>query len=525
MYEDVTLNYGSGRYFMYLRKSRKDLEAEERGEGETLERHFNILKDLAKRMRLNVVKVYAEIVSGESIDARPYMQELLRDVELGDCDGVLVVEVERLARGDTSDQGRVAKTFKFSSTLIITPSKTYDPNNEDDEEYFEFGLFMSRREYKTTRRRLMSGRAASISEGKYVSPLPPYGYERVKLKREKGWSLRIVPEQAQVVRMIFDWYINGLNGEPVGYGKIADELNRLCIPSYTGSTWSAYSAQGILQNPVYAGYIKDGRRKDHKQLVDGKVVVTRPVNHDYKLFKGRHEPIITQEQWDVVSKRFRSRYADSSNKNRPIQNPLTGIIYCSCCHKVMQRRPYQDGTPDSLICLTKGCPTVSSFIYLVEQRVLDTLEAWLSEYQLPEVEPDNSEKLSLLEAAISSCQTELDETAAQIERQYDFLERGIYSEEMFFQRNAVMKNRKAELEEKLAFLRLELQEESGRDEAMKNLIPVLQTIHEAYFQIESPAARNALLKEVIDHTIYTKTQGGRWGKPDSFTLEIFPKIK
>lgn len=56
--------------------------------------------------------------------------------------GVLVVEVERLARGDTSDQGRVAKTFKFSDTLIITPSKTYDPNNEYDEEYFEFGLFM-----------------------------------------------------------------------------------------------------------------------------------------------------------------------------------------------------------------------------------------------------------------------------------------------------------------------------------------------------------------------------------------------
>ena len=123
MYEDLSFLYGSGTYAIYLRKSRKDLDAEAMGEGETLSRHLDILKALAKRMELNVVKVYAEVVSGESIDARPQMQELLRDVETGIYDGVLVVEVERLARGDTSDQGRVAKTFKFSNTLIITPSR------------------------------------------------------------------------------------------------------------------------------------------------------------------------------------------------------------------------------------------------------------------------------------------------------------------------------------------------------------------------------------------------------------------
>lgn len=78
-----------------------------------MERHLETLQRLAKKMNLNVTHVYAEVVSGESIDSRPQMQTLLRDVETGIYDGVLVVEVERLARGDTSDQGRVAKTFKF----------------------------------------------------------------------------------------------------------------------------------------------------------------------------------------------------------------------------------------------------------------------------------------------------------------------------------------------------------------------------------------------------------------------------
>ena len=45
--------------------------------------------------------------------------------------------------------------------MIITPIKIYDPNDEYDEEYFEFGLFMSRREYKTIKRRMQRGRVAA----------------------------------------------------------------------------------------------------------------------------------------------------------------------------------------------------------------------------------------------------------------------------------------------------------------------------------------------------------------------------
>lgn len=139
-------------YCMYLRKSRADVEAEARGEGETLSRHQNILLELAKKQKLNLVKIYREIVSGDSIAARPQMQSLLADITDGKYAGVLVVEVERLARGDTIDQGIVAQAFRESSTKIVTPTKTYDPDNEFDEEYFEFSLFMSRREYKTIKR-------------------------------------------------------------------------------------------------------------------------------------------------------------------------------------------------------------------------------------------------------------------------------------------------------------------------------------------------------------------------------------
>ena len=197
-------------YLIYLRKSRMDMEAEARGEGETLARHRTALLALARRMGLEIGAIYEEIVSGETIAARPQMQRLLSEVEAGQWEGVLVMEVERLARGDSIDQGIVSQAFKYSGTKIITPAKTYDPANEFDEEYFEFGLFMSRREYKTIKRRMVAGRIASVKEGKYMGKTDPYGYFRVKVPNGKGYTLKLNPPQAAIVREVFNLRLQGV---------------------------------------------------------------------------------------------------------------------------------------------------------------------------------------------------------------------------------------------------------------------------------------------------------------------------
>lgn len=203
-------------YAIYLRKSRADAELEAQGELETLSRHSAVLMEYARRNSLDITEIYKEIVSGETISARPVMQQLLYAVEHNRYKGVLVMEIERLARGDTIDQGIVAQAFKYSNTLIITPQKTYNPNNEFDEEYFEFGLFMSRREYKTINRRLQAGRLQSVKEGKFIGNKPPYGYIKIKLKAEKGYTLEPNPQQAETVKLIFKWYAYGVDGVSVG---------------------------------------------------------------------------------------------------------------------------------------------------------------------------------------------------------------------------------------------------------------------------------------------------------------------
>ena len=313
---DVSIDNTIGEYSLYLRKSRADLEAEERGEGETLTRHQNILIELSKKYGFSIGKIYREIVSGESIESRPVVQELLRDVEAGIWKGVLVVEIERLARGDTMDQGRVAKSFKFSNTKIITPMKIYDPNNEFDEEYFEFGLFMSRREYKTINRRLQSGRLASIKEGKYVGSIAPFGYDRVKLQKDKGFSL-IKNDEATIVQKIFNLYANN----DIAINEVVRQLNISELKPRKTEKWTISAVKDILSNPVYIGKIRWNSRKIVKEYKNGKIVNTRPRNSDYILCDGLHEPIIDIDIWNIVQEK-RNSHVPSVRHNNIIKNPL-----------------------------------------------------------------------------------------------------------------------------------------------------------------------------------------------------------
>ncbi|MDI3311930.1 MAG: recombinase family protein, partial [Thermoanaerobacterium sp.] len=86
---------------IYLRKSRADEEIEkELGQGETLAKHRKTLLKFAKEKNLNVVKIYEEIASGESLIHRPAMLELLKEVEQGMYDAVLCMDLQRLGRGN-----------------------------------------------------------------------------------------------------------------------------------------------------------------------------------------------------------------------------------------------------------------------------------------------------------------------------------------------------------------------------------------------------------------------------------------
>lgn len=522
------------QYCLYLRKSRADAEAEARGEGETLARHERTLLELAKRQQLNVTEIYKEIVSGESLATRPVMQQLLSEVEQGVWAGVLVMEVERLARGDTTDQGIVAQTFKFSGTQIITPTKTYNPENEFDEEYFEFGLFMSRREYMTINRRLQRGRIASVKEGKFVGNIAPYGYERVKIKGDKGFTLEPVPKEADVVRLIYEWYTNGVPQEDcdthrIGCELIARKLNEMKATPRKGGEWTLPSVRDILMNPVYIGMVRWNWRQQVKKMVDGKVKKSRPRSKDFIVCKGLHPAIISKDVFSHAQNILKENPSRPVPQGKTIQNPLAGLVYCGVCGKIMVRRPYGSGYPDTLMCSRAKCGNVSSDLHRVEEHVLSALRDWLNDYKLKWGKVDFSSTVKqsdMLKKSLSTQEAELDKLYKQLSKTHDLLEQGIYDTDTFLERSRSVSERINQAKEDIARIRAQIAIETAREDNVSNVIPKAERLLETYSTLPNAEAKNKMLKDVLEKVIYIKKKRARkkTDSLDDFEIALFPKI-
>lgn len=336
MYITVTLD-PNGIYDAYLRKSRADMELEKLKKFDTLKQHEKFLKDRANQLGIKIRKIYREVVSGESIQERPEMQEVLKNVETGTIDGILVVEVERLTRGDAKDQGTVTQAFKYSNTKIITLNKIYDPNSDEDEEYFEFGLFMSRREYKTINRRMQRARIANVLDGKYCASEPPFGYKKVRVKYGKGYTLEPVSEEAEIVKEMYQKRADGM-----GYDIICNWLNTLDFKPKKSDVWTPATIKGMLSNPIYIGKIRWNSNKQNKILINGQIIKKRKKgnNEDLILVEGLHPAIISNELFDIVQG-IKPNKA-STKHNTELQNPLATLVKCADCGRSMQRRPYYD---------------------------------------------------------------------------------------------------------------------------------------------------------------------------------------
>lgn len=518
-------------YAIYLRKSRVDIEAEASGMGETLARHRTRLLELARAKKLTVTKIYEEVVSGETITSRPQMQQLLHDVEEGLYAGVLVMEIERLARGDTIDQGVVARAFQFSRTKIITPMKTYDPENEFDQEYFEFGLYMSRREYKTINRRQQAGRIASITEGKWISHLTPYGYDRLKLDNQKGWTL--TPNKyAPIVQDIFRWATDGAPEDTgkirMGSPSIARRLNEMGISSPGGKDWTPQAIHEILKNPAYAGWVRWGKRKQIKRIQDGAVVKTRPRSKkadDMKIEKGIHQALVSQEQFALAQKNLREHRTRPGPQNYATSNPLAGLVICDQCGRVMTRRPYAKSHV-MLVCAYSSCHTVSSNFDLVEETVLQSLKEWLTDFEQTPMNTDSESEKAERESvmrSIKSAQQELEQISAQEAKAYDLVEQGVYTVDIFTERAKSLSNRREETMKIITDMNEKLSAIEQRVKAREEIAPAIRHVLDSYHSASTAAEKNDLLKSCVDHIEYHKTTGGRYRESD-LKIRVVPKL-
>lgn len=505
------------QYAIYLRKSRADLEAEKLGEGETLARHKKILTELAARKGFYIGEIYQEIVSGaDSIEDRPEIKRLIEDCYKGKWAGVLVVEVSRLSRGSQADAQKILDCLKYANrnngVLVITPTKVYDiAHNHDDEEYMEFELFMSRREYKMIKRRMDRGREQAVVEGNYMGAYRPYGYDILKTKLART----LIPneEEAPIVKQIYEWTVKD-NLTPY---KIATKLTAMGVPTYSGGAeWSKETVKAILTNPVYIGRVRWNDRMQVKTMKNGELVTSRPrSNHSdkYMLYDGKQEGIIDEETFNAVSLRFHS---DKTKSNLKLINALAGLLVCPKCGKAMCYQAYAKKPtvqPRFLHAQSSVCKVKSALASDVMNAVIHSLKLYIEDFEMKiDNLPDVDE--NALQGQIEALQEQMRKTEKKLSKLFDAWEDGNISDNEFVQRKAVNNEKIESIKKQMQELESSIPEKEEYQEKILHLSNALDTLLDETLDAD---IKNGYLKQIVDKIEFSREND------TEFVLDVYLK--
>ena len=503
------------KYAMYLRKSRKDLEAEKNGEGETLAKHKRILTDYAARSGFFVEHIYQEVISGDTIAARPQMQQLIQDCYAGKYRGVIIIDVDRLGRGNQGDAQTIMDCLKYSNNhdglLLCTPTRIYDvAHNSDDEQFVEWVLFFARQEFKTIQKRYVVGKNQAIVEGNYVGANRPYGYNKVATKTSK--TLAINEAEAPIVEKIFKWRVN----EAMTPGAIARRLTAAGVPTYTGvGEWRTSTVKDILMNPVYIGKVRWNDRMTIKSMVDGKLVASRPRSTHtarYMEYDAKHPAIISKELFEEAQKGFHS---DKTKANLELQNPLAGLLVCQKCGYTMTYNGFKktNAKPRVLHRPSKLCKVKSAMLSDVINAFIYGLKQYLADFEVKiNNQPDVDE--NEIQGQIQALEKEKKKIEKILDKIFGDYESGIYTANEFVQRKAKHNNRIEQIEKQIKELEKTIPEKEEYQEKISSLYEALDLLADPDVEAKD---KNEYLKTFIDRVEFSRDNN------DEFILDIHLK--
>jgi hypothetical protein len=486
-------------YLMYLRKSRQD-DPNETIE-EVLSKHESILQEYALKnfgYRIPDKDIYREVVSGETIEDRPMIKELFKRLEQEpNIKGVLVIDVQRLTRGDMLECGITLHSLMYTNTLVITPQITFNLENKYDRKFFEMELSKGSDYLDYTKEILARGRNASVKRGNFINSQAPFGYDRVKIG--KDWTLKINEYEAYYVRMIYDMYLEGY-----GCTLIEHKLNELGVKPKRAKYWTEITVRKILDNVVYVGKIKWKYTHSIKVIENGKVVTKRVPNENYEVYEGKHPSIIDDETFKKVQER--RGLTSKENTKYELKFIYSGLIKCGKCGKAIKLQTYRhkDGVvyrKARVKCTAMShCSNRSNNYDEVNNAIIEQLKLALEDFSI-KVDINNSEDKNKRDNLLKTLKKQYDEVLKKEEKICDYLESGVYTTEMFIKRKNKIEEEKTTLEN--AIKKAESETTSTQD--MKDKIV---SLHQAIDMLNddsiSAKTKNTFLKKIIDVIYYEK---------------------
>ena len=501
--------FSPDEFLVYLRKSRSDdplLSVEE-----VLARHEAILDEWCEKnlgAKVPEENKYREVVSGETIADRPKMQEILKKMESPKIKGIIIVEVQRLSRGDLEDAGRIIKLFRFTNTLAVTPQKAYDLRDEYDRDAFERELKRGNEYLEYTKKIMDRGKLLSVSQGNYIGSIPPYGYNKVWVAegKRKCPTLAVNEDEANVVRMIFDMYVH----KDMGRNNICKHLDSLGIKPPKGERWSPAGLKDLLENVHYLGKVKWNWRKIVTVVEGGEIKKTAPKAKigEYLIYDGKHPAIISEELFNAaLEKQGRNHRTKPDTK---VRNPFASLLYCQCGRAMRLCTYKHHGGEPRLTCNDhSNCHTGSCTYADFENYMIDVLKQCIADFEI-RIKTDNSDSIKLHEKLLKDLEKKMQALEAKEIAQWEAQANPDPSQRMpahvFAILNEKLLKEKDEVKEAMCNARKSMPEPVNYQETLQRFTDALNALLDPERSAED---KNRLLKDCIERIDYNRAKPER----------------
>lgn len=351
---------------IYLRLSRDDEDIDgSKAESNSISSQRDMIRSfIRKQDNMEIYDIYVDDGwSGANFD-RPEFKRMMKDIEAGHVDCVIVKDLSRLGR-DYIEAGRlIQKTFPAFSVRFIALTDHFDSLTAD---YNETSLVVPVKNFvNDSYSRDISGKVRSHQKvkrenGDFIGAFAVYGYKKSADNRNL-----LVPDDyaADIVRKIFTWKMEGYSNlciarklddagilSPMEYKKMQGE--KLCTGFVTGvkSKWSAVAVKRILTNENYTGTLVQGREEKVNYKVNKSVM--KPEDEWIKV-NDAHEAIISKEDFEIVQDLLRIDTRAYSGEEKA--HIYSGLLFCGDCMEPMLCRVsrYNRKETVSFICSTKN---------------------------------------------------------------------------------------------------------------------------------------------------------------------------
>lgn len=492
--------------FDYGRKSRTDdplLSVEE-----VLEKHNKILEEYAEKHLGGPIpeeNKFREVGSGESLDSRPEMLRMLKAIESPAIKAVMVVDVQRLSRGDLEDAGRLIKILRYTNTHVITPHKIYDLRDEYDRDAFERELKRGNEYLEYFKKIQARGRLASVKEGNYIGSVAPYGFDRTTIEDGKKicHTLKERKDQADVVRMVFNWYCT----EDIGVTAICRRLEALGVKTKTGGDiWRPYNIFAMLENVHYIGCVRWNWRKTIKIIEDQEIRKLRPKAKvdEYLVFEGKHDGIISEELFykarEIRGKRHRTK------QDLTLKNPFSGIMYCKCGAKMgynTYRNKGVEYAPAKLVCNNQvHCGNGSAVFKEVFDDVCNTIKDCIKDFEV-RIKNKQDDSFKLHKDLVDRLEKKLKELEEKEVKQWEdqYNPDVAMPPEIFKRLNEKLLGEKEEVQKALAKAKGSMPKQVDYKEEMMKFKDALDKLRDPEVDAK---VKNQYLKDIIDKIEYER---------------------